>query len=103
MKELNAAELAQVSGAGIIADLGGVIGGAIGSIVDSGAALGGYDIHIKDAVSTLGKGIGSIFELNFADAFVQISRGISDIVSGGSNWELLPAVIDKDFLAGAGK
>ena len=83
MKELNAAEIEQVSGAGIFADIAGAIGGAIGGIVDAGTALGGLNTNATDPATTLGKGIGSIFELNFIGAISQIGTGITGIVEFG--------------------
>ncbi|WP_435929630.1 hypothetical protein [Dryocola sp. BD613] len=84
MKELNAAEIAQVTGAGFIADLTGSIGGVIGSIVDAGAALGGLNTNLKDAATALGKGFGSLLELNFKDAISQIGDGIAGLFGFGS-------------------
>lgn len=83
MKELNSKEIEQVSGAGIFADLAGGIGGAIGAIVDAGTALGGLNTNATAPATTLGKGIGSIFELNILGAISQIGSGIVGIVGFG--------------------
>lgn len=83
IKELNALEIQQVSGAGMFSDLAGAIGGAIGKIVDGGTAIGGLHTNATDPATNLGKGIGSIFDLNFVDAISQIGTGIIGIVNFG--------------------
>lgn len=83
IKELNSLEIEQVSGAGIFADLAGGIGGAIGSIVDAGTSLGGLHTDAKTPAAALGKGIGSIFELNPIGAISQIGSGVVGIVGFG--------------------
>ncbi|MGV3344318.1 hypothetical protein ACGVWS_00760 [Enterobacteriaceae bacterium LUAb1] len=83
MKELNSLEIEQVSGAGIFADIGGGIGGAIGSIVDAGTSLGGLNTNAHAAAETLGKGIGNIFELNVFGAISNIGAGVVGIVGFG--------------------
>ncbi|RPE01540.1 hypothetical protein BBB56_09670 [Candidatus Pantoea deserta] len=82
-RELNATEIAQVSGAGLFTDLGGAIAGAIGSIVDAGTSLGGLKTDATTAATNLGKGIGSLLELNFLNAVSQIGSGIIGIVGFG--------------------
>lgn len=72
-----------MSGAGIFADLGSTIGGAIGRILDRGTAAGGLTTDAKTAGSILGSGIGSIFELDIVSAVRNISSGISAIVNFG--------------------
>lgn len=83
IKELNALEVEQVSGAGAIADLGGGIGAAIGGIVDQGTALGGLHTDATTPARTLGKGIGSILELNPVAAITGIGAGVNGIVKFG--------------------
>lgn len=83
MKELNALEVEQVSGAGIFAGLGGGMGGAIGGIVDAGTALGGLRTDAKTPAATLGKGIGSILDLDVLGAITQIGQGVVGIVDFG--------------------
>mgnify|MGYP005981444427 FL=1 len=83
IKELSEVEIEQVSGAGIIADIGGAIGGAIGGIVDASTALGGLDTNATAPAATLGQGIGSILELNPVGAISQIGSGVVGIVGFG--------------------
>ncbi|MEZ3500825.1 hypothetical protein [Pantoea sp. KPR_PJ] len=82
-RELNASEIAQVSGAGFVAELAGTIGGAIGSVVDAGTALGGLKTDATSAATTLGKGIGSLLEFNLSGAISQIGSGLIGIVNFG--------------------
>lgn len=83
MKELNTAEVNEVSGAGFIANIFSSIGGTIGGIVDSGAALGGLSTDAKSSATKLGAGIGKLFELNFMGAISDIGGGIAGIVGFG--------------------
>lgn len=83
MRELNSVEVEHVSGAGFFVDIAGAIGGAIGSIVDAGTALGGLKTNATTPAETLGKGIGSILEFNFIDAVSQMGLGIVGIVNFG--------------------
>ncbi|NIY47215.1 hypothetical protein [Cedecea colo] len=58
----------------------GVQQGTIGNIVDAGAAAGSYNLDMKDAATALGKGVGSLFTMNFKEAYRRISKGIAGIM-----------------------
>lgn len=83
IKELNSLEIEKISGAGVFSDFSGGIGRATGSIVDAGTLLGGLQTDAKTSATTLGQGIGSIFELNPIGALSQIGTGVVGIVGFG--------------------
>lgn len=82
-RELTSSEIEQVSGAGIFADLAGQIGAAIGDVVDSATAVCGLNTDATTPATTLGKGVGSLLELNIVGAISQIGNGIVGIVNFG--------------------
>ncbi|UDJ84914.1 hypothetical protein [Kosakonia oryzae] len=60
MKELNAIEMQEVSGAGILSTAGSMVGAGIGSILD--AITPGESTLMTDACKTIGRFIGAIAE-----------------------------------------
>lgn len=69
MRELNNAELQDVSGAGIFSDAGKALGAGIGSIID--AAIGKGSTDATNAGASLGNGIGAVVDstLDFLSNF----------------------------------
>lgn len=60
MKELNAIEMQEVSGSGILSTAGSMVGAGIGSILD--AIIPGESTLVTDACRTIGRFIGAIAE-----------------------------------------
>jgi len=60
MKELNAIEMQEVSGSGILSTAGSMVGTGIGSILD--AIIPGESTLVTDACRTIGRFIGAIAE-----------------------------------------
>ncbi|APG18118.1 hypothetical protein Y71_13020 [Kosakonia radicincitans DSM 16656] len=60
MKELNAIEMQEVSGSGILSTVGSMVGAGIGSIFD--AIIPGESTLVTDACRTIGRFIGAIAE-----------------------------------------
>lgn len=83
IRELNSFEIEQVSGAGIIANVAGSIGTAIGNLIDSAAAAFGLKSTVSSFTTSLAQGIGSLFELNLFGAAEQIISGLTGIVQYG--------------------
>lgn len=81
MRELNNAEVKEVSGAGFLSDFASSVGNAIGSLADSATGILNKTTDFKTSGSKLAQGIGQIFEFNFSDALSNINAGISGIVS----------------------
>lgn len=60
MKELNAIEMQEVSGSGILSITGSMVGAGIGSMLD--AIIPGESTLVTDACRTIGRFIGAIAE-----------------------------------------
>ncbi len=60
MKELNNVDMQAVSGAGVLSDAAGLMGGSIGAIID--AIMGGKSTAAADAGRDMAKGIAGIIE-----------------------------------------
>lgn len=83
MRELNNTEITAVSGSGALADMGKVIGSAIGGVVDMGTSLGGLTTNAATPAGELGYGLGGLIEMNFLDAFTNIGSGLFGFVKFG--------------------
>ncbi|HDX8941042.1 hypothetical protein ABN154_30690 [Klebsiella michiganensis] len=59
MKELNIAEMNEISGAGIFSDAGAALGEGIGAVVDASKGLEGTAAR---AGASLGSGIGAVID-----------------------------------------
>lgn len=81
MRELEHYEVGAVSGAGVIADTAESVGKGIGTVIDFGTSLFGIKTDFSTAKGKLDKGIGQLFELNFTEAFTNISGGINGLIS----------------------
>ncbi|QHM72555.1 hypothetical protein [Mixta intestinalis] len=81
MKELNSKEIAAVSGAGILATIGGTLAGIWGGIYDSITGLLGQNNHSSEAASLIGQGIGQLFELNFSGGVESLRKGCEKLFS----------------------
>lgn len=83
MRELNTVEVAEVSGAGLFADIGGTIGSVVGGLINQGAAMVGITADTTAASAQIGTGIGSWFEMNFGNATNEISAGLVKFAFAG--------------------
>ncbi|MFD1804611.1 hypothetical protein ACFSFZ_20795 [Mixta tenebrionis] len=81
MKELNAKEIAAVSGAGVLGIIGGTFAGIWGGIYDSITGLLGQNNHTSEAASLIGEGIGLLFELNFSGGVEALRKGCEKLFS----------------------
>lgn len=81
MRELNSMEIAEVSGAGVIATITSGIGSTLGGLADSVASIFGLTTTFSSAAQTLGNGIGQVIELNFTEGKSNISSGISGLIA----------------------
>lgn len=81
MKELSQNEIACVSGAGLLAN----IGASIGNIIDSATSLSGKKTDYIVGFTKLFQGIEAILRLDFSAAVMGISDGVTSIVETAKN------------------
>ncbi|AML55921.1 hypothetical protein [Serratia rubidaea] len=86
MRELSTSEQQEVSGGlfGLItAPIGGILGAAIGSIVDAGNRVAGRNSNFTGSGALLGAGIGAAVGLSPITAILGIGAGVVSIVRNG--------------------